>query len=124
MPLMAKEPLAAVVEYLRRICTRQEMRKLPDAELLERFLADHDDAAFAGLVHRHGPMVMGVCLRVLGQVHDAEDAFQATFMVLVRRAASIRRQAPLSAWLCGVAQRVAMKARGKAAARQSRQREL
>jgi len=121
---MAQEPFAAVLEYLRRVCAKQELRNLADADLLERFVTNREDAAFAVLVQRHGPMVLAVCQRVLGDHHNAEDAFQATFVVLVRRAAAIRREAPLSNWLYAVAQRVALKARAKLAARQSRQREL
>jgi RNA polymerase sigma factor (sigma-70 family) len=122
--LMPQEPFAAVLDHLRKIYARQKLRGLSDAELLQQFLAERDEASFAALVHRHGSSVMGVCQRVLGDVHEAEDAFQATFMVLVRRAASVRREAPLSNWLCGVAQRVALNARARAAARQRRQREL
>jgi RNA polymerase sigma factor (sigma-70 family) len=121
---MAKEPFTAVLEYLRKICATEELQKLPDGDLLERFLTAREEAAFAVVVHRHGPMVLGVCQRVLGDTHDAEDAFQATFMVLVRRAGSVRREAPLSNWLYGVAQRVALKSWAKMAARRSRQREL
>jgi RNA polymerase sigma factor (sigma-70 family) len=121
---MAQRTLAAVLEYLRTGHAAQELEQLADGELLGRFLTDRDEAAFAVLVHHHGPMILGVCRRVLGDGHHAEDAFQATFLVLVRRAAAIHRQAPLGPWLYGVARRVALKARARAAARQSRQREL
>src|SRR5262249_594125 len=86
--------------------------------------AQRDQAAFADLVRRHGPMVMGVCRRLLGDVHEAEDAFQGTFMVLVRHAAALRQQTRLPGWLCTVAQRVAWKGSAKAAARRRRQRQL
>ncbi len=89
-----------------------------DAELLERFLARRDPSAFAELVRRHGPMVLGVCRRVLHDFHDAEDAFQATFLVLVRKAAAIRRRELLGNWLYGVAYRVARDARAAALRRQ------
>src|SRR5262245_20090113 len=88
-----------------------------DPELLEQFLARRDEAAFAALVQRHGPMVMGVCRRLLRHHGDAEDAFQATFLVLVRKAVSLAGQTSLAPWLHGVAQRAALKARSLAAKR-------
>jgi RNA polymerase sigma factor (sigma-70 family) len=90
---------------------------ITDAQLVELFLARRDEAAFAALVHRHGPMVLGVCRRLLNDPHDAEDAFQATFLVLVRRASSIRPRAHVGPWLHGVARRTALKARSSAARR-------
>jgi RNA polymerase sigma factor (sigma-70 family) len=94
---------------------------LPDAELLERFVAARDAAAFEVLVWRHGPRVVGVCRRVLRHAQDAEDAFQATFLVLARRAASIRKRDAVASWLYGVAYRVALRARGVAARRRARE---
>jgi RNA polymerase sigma factor (sigma-70 family) len=90
---------------------------LPDRELLERFTARREGPAFEALVRRYGPMVLGVCRRVLGNLHDAEDAFQATFLVLARDADSIYKRAALGSWLYGVAYRVSAKARGQAARR-------
>ena len=75
----------------------------PDRELVASFLASHDEAAFAALVRRHGPMVRAVCLSILRNPADADDAFQATFLVLVRRAAVIRDRAALGGWLYAVA---------------------
>ncbi len=95
-----------------------------DAQLLRRFAGDRDEAAFALLVERHGPLVLGVCRRVLGTVHDAEDAFQATFLVLARKAGSIRDPDLLGNWLYGVASRIARKARASMHRRQTQERQV
>jgi len=98
--------------------------QLSDEELLGRFVAQRDDAAeaaFAALVERHGPMVLGVCRRVLGDRHEAEDAFQATFLVLTRKASSIARREQLANWLFGVACRTALGARARATRRKARE---
>src|SRR5262249_15012691 len=94
----------------------------PDADLLGRFVAERDEGSFARLVHRHGPMVLSVCRRILGRVHDAEDAFQATFRVLARRAGSVRPRSLLANWLYGVAYRTALEARRAAAVRRAKER--
>src|SRR5262245_31719811 len=94
-----------------------------DEELLRRFVAAREEAAFTALVRRHGPMVLGVCQRVLHNRQDAEDAFQATFLVLARRAPSLREPARLGGWLYVVASRVARTARERAARRRIRERQ-
>jgi RNA polymerase sigma factor (sigma-70 family) len=106
--------VANVLQHLRRWLAAHGWQPLPDGILLYRFVSDHDEAAFAALLERHGPMVLGVCRRVLRDFHDAEDACQATFLVLARKAASIRQPGAVGSWLHGVAYRVAgkLKARG------------
>src|SRR5262249_27756755 len=92
-----------------------------DPAFLTRFLTSRDPAAFEALLARHGPMVLRVCQRVLGNWHDAEGAFQATFLVLARKAASVRSTAALAAWLHGVACRVALGARIRGARHRRRE---
>ena len=101
---MAPNTLTDVLRHLRRLCAAEPARDLGDRELLERYVAGREEAAFVGLLRRHGPMVLGVCRRAGGNLHDAEDAFQATFLVLARKAASIRKLESVAAWLHGVAQ--------------------
>src|SRR5215470_497349 len=94
---------------------------LSDGQLLERFVDRREGAVFEAIVRRHGPMVWGVCRRVLRDHHDTEDAFQATFLVLARRAAAIIPREMLGNWLYGVAYQVAMKARAMKARRRLRE---
>src|SRR5262245_43794279 len=100
-----------LLRYIRRLVIPSQPDEATDAALLARFLAARDERAFAALVERHGPLVLHVCRRVLGNVHDAEDAFQATFLVLARKAETVHPREALAAWLHGVARRVALKAR-------------
>src|SRR5215469_142729 len=97
--------------------------ELGDRELLERFLGQRDESAFAALVHRHGPMVLGVCRRVLNDWQRAEDAFQVTFLVLARKADSLTRPELLANWLHGVAYRIALKARSHDARQRAHERQ-
>jgi RNA polymerase sigma factor (sigma-70 family) len=108
---MPAAQLDGVVRHLRRAALGSGAAPLDDASLLEQFVSRRDEGAFAALVRRHGPMVLGVCRRVLGNEADAEDAFQATFLVLVRRAATVVPRAQVGNWLYGVAHRTALKAR-------------
>src|ERR1700691_4535960 len=107
---MTSGQLNQVLRQLCRLVGAGSVEELSDRQLLEAFAREHDPAAFEVLVQRHGPLVLGVCRRVLHEEHDAEDAFQATFMVLARKAASIRNQEAVSSWLCGTAYRIALKA--------------
>jgi RNA polymerase sigma factor (sigma-70 family) len=108
---------------LRQLTAAHLVAGLSDRQLLERFLASRDEAAFTALVRRHGPLVLGVCRRLLRDAHAAEDAFQATFLILARRAGSVARPEALGPWLYGVAARVARKARAQAARRRAGERQ-
>lgn len=108
---MATVPLKGVVERLRRRVLATESGTLSDGQLLELFVVGRDEAAFAALLGRHGPMVLSVCHRIVGNGHDAEEAFQATFLVLVHKAAALRTRDLVGPWLHGVARRTALKAR-------------
>jgi RNA polymerase sigma factor (sigma-70 family) len=107
-----------ILHHVRRLLTHRETGP-SDCDLLRDFLDRRDEAAFAALVERHGAMVLGVCQSILRHRQDAEDAFQATFVVLARNAGSIRRRDGLGSWLHGVAHRVACKARAAGARRQA-----
>ena len=97
---------------------------MTDAQLLEEYIGHNEGAALAVLVRRHGPMVWSVCRRLLANYQDVEDAYQATFLVLLRKAASIASREMLANWLHGVAQQTAWKARATAAKRRTRERQV
>jgi RNA polymerase sigma factor (sigma-70 family) len=115
---MAKTAASPILHLIRRVVEDQRLKDLPDQELLRCFLAGRDQAAFDALLRRHGPMVLDVCRKVLGKEQDAEDAFQATFLVLARKAGSIRKRESVGSWLYGVAYRTASKVRVNSAKRQ------
>lgn len=97
---------------------------LTDGQLLGRYIAHRDEAAFAALVKRHGPMVLGVCRRMLGNAHDADDAFQAAFLVLVHKAGSLRSSEQVGNWLYGVAYNTALAARARRSRRRAAERQV
>src|SRR5690349_7037630 len=121
---MPTHPLNTVLHFVRRVATTSAAADLSDGQLLERFIALRDEVAFEALVCRHGPMVHGLCRRLLSHTQDAEDAFQATFLVLAHRARSIARQESVGSWLYGVAYRTAVKAQAQAARRRTREAPL
>src|SRR5262245_12301080 len=114
---MAKVARSAILQFIRRISVDPLLRASPDQELLQRFLGERDEAAFEAILRHHGPMVLDVCRGVLANEADAEDAFQATFLVFARKAGSIRQTATLASWLHGVAYRTALKARAESTQR-------
>lgn len=107
---MAHIQTGSILEHLRKLTQAETAAGRTDAELLTRFTRERDELAFAALMARHGPMVLGLCRRILRHTHDAEDAFQATFLVLARMAGSIRKSDALGSWLYGIANRIARKA--------------
>ena len=121
---MATAQMDTVIRHLRRAVLRQDGAGWTDGQLLASFIDQKDEAAFEALVRRHGPMVFGVCRRVVGNHHDAEDAFQATFLVLARKASSVRPRERVANWLHGVALRTAMKAKAMTAKRRGREKQV
>jgi RNA polymerase sigma factor (sigma-70 family) len=121
---MSYGPLTHVLRHIRRIALTEAITPPEDAQLLERFLTQHDETAFETLLHRHGPMVLGVCRRLLTDPNDIDDAFQATFLVLIRKAHTLGRRERLANWLYGVAHRTALKARSQAAVRRAKERQV
>jgi RNA polymerase sigma factor (sigma-70 family) len=115
---------ANVIQQLRRAVLPGGDPEPSDGQLLESFLGQRDEAAFGLLVRRHGPMVFGVCKRVIGNSHDAEDAFQATFLVLARKAAAVTPREAVGNWLYGVAYRTARRARALAVRHRAREKQV
>lgn len=118
---MPTSPTNSVVRHLHRAALLRDSSVLGDGELLDLFVERHDAAALGTLVRKHGPMVWGVCRRVLHNEQDAEDAFQATFLVLVRKASSISPRSLVGNWLYGVAHQTALHARRTAARRRAKE---
>ncbi len=118
---MSTSPMGTLVRFLRKLVHLDE---LSDGQLLERFIEGRDEPAVEMLVRRHGPMVLGVCRRILRDAHDADDAFQATFLVLVRKAASIKPADMVGNWLYGVAYQTAVKAKAMTTRRKAREKQL
>ena len=121
---MASGPAGKVLHRLRAAALVPAASGPGDGPLLEQFVARRDEAAFAALLRRHGPMILGVCRRVLRHEQDAEDAFQATFLVLARRAAAVVPPQMVGNWLYGVAHQTAVKARATTAKRRARERQV
>jgi RNA polymerase sigma factor (sigma-70 family) len=115
---MTKPGASPILHLIHRVAEDERLKDLPDQELLGRFSSGRDPAAFSVLVRRHGPMVLDVCRNMLGNEEDAEDAFQATFLILAQRAGAIRKKSAVGSWLHGVAYRTALKARAEFARRQ------
>ena len=118
---MARQPYGIVQQQIERLLERGSLAGLSEWQLLERYATQRDERAFEALVARHGPMVLGVCRRVLHNDQAAEDAFQATFLVLIRKAPSLDRGKPLGNWLYTVAYRLALRIRANEARRLRRE---
>jgi RNA polymerase sigma factor (sigma-70 family) len=121
---MATSHAGAILRQLHRFAQTHAVREASDGQLLERFAVQREEEAFAALMRRHGRLVWSVCRHILPSEHDAEDAFQATFLVLARRATSIRKSESVGSWLHGVAYRLAVRAKQMTAKRQQRERRV
>jgi RNA polymerase sigma factor (sigma-70 family) len=121
---MAASRVGPIIRHLRRSMLRHDEAGMTDGQLLGQFVTHRDEAAFEALVRRHGPMVLGVCRRLLRDPHDAEDAFQATFLVLAQKAASVSPREMVGNWLYGVAHTTAIRARAADARRRVRERQV
>src|SRR5262245_7514844 len=110
---MATKEVADVVRFLQGLAGDNPGEELSDDRLIQRFVTRRDEAAFAAILLRHGPLVFGVCRQILRNTHAAEDAFRATFLVLTRKASSIRKRQSLAAWLHRVAVNISRSARAE-----------
>src|SRR5437879_2854560 len=119
-----KRPHNRLLGCVRQIVSKLELRTETDQELLQRFVSQRDETAFAAVVRRHGPMVLRVAFRTVQNEHDAEDVFQATFLVLSQKAHTLRRQESLGSWLYGIAYRLALKAKATAGERRNREQQV
>jgi RNA polymerase sigma factor (sigma-70 family) len=119
---MSSTSAGIALDHIRRLAGTRRLAQPPDGQLLERFTAQRDETAFAALVRRHGPMVLNVCRSVLRHEQDAEDAFQATFLVLARKADSIRQPEAVAGWLYEVAYHIAVKAQADGTRRRAQER--
>src|SRR4051812_27869276 len=119
---MANGTSTLLIQCARGLAETGRVGELPDRELVDRFAERGDGEAFAALVRRHGALVLGVCRRLLRHEQDAEDVFQAVFLVLSRKAGALQRKEAVGPWLFGVAHRLALRARQKGAAARARSR--
>ena len=119
---MASGQWAVVLRHVQRLFHGGSVSGLSEGQLLDRFISTRDEVAFGAIVARHGPMVLGVCRGVLDDPHDVEDAFQATFLILVKKAALVRDRDLLGQWLYGVARRVSLRARSETSKRRAKER--
>jgi RNA polymerase sigma factor (sigma-70 family) len=121
---MAASRAGSIIQHLRQTVLRRDTDCLSDGQLLDTFISDRDEPAFEALVQRHAAMVWGVCQRILRHEPDAEDAFQATFLVLARKARSVSPREKVASWLYGVAYQTAVRARATTMKRQLRERQV
>jgi RNA polymerase sigma factor (sigma-70 family) len=119
---MSSAQVDPLLRFIRQLAVGRKDSEVPDHQLLERFAASGDEAAFTALLRRHGPMVLSVCQSILHNLHDAEDVFQAAFLVLARKAGSIQRREAVSSWLYRVAYRLAVKAQASVARRKDHEK--
>jgi RNA polymerase sigma factor (sigma-70 family) len=112
---MAMAHVSTVLGHIRQLVDQESLNRATDAQLLHAFATGHREAAFTALLRRHGPMVLSVCRRLLRHERDAEDVFQATFLLLARQARPIRKREAVASWLHGVARRIALRVKDQSA---------